>query len=89
MGQAGEDIAQIGVGIEAPAATTFHQGVEDGAASAGLGFTNNFLFLLKKNRSGMEHTSFLFTYYKLITGDFRSSGSSLISGGLGSESSLD
>jgi hypothetical protein len=37
MGQAGEDIAQIGVGIEAPAATTFHDGVEDGAALASFG----------------------------------------------------
>ena len=37
MGQTGEDIAQIGVGIEAAAAATFHDGVEDGTALAGVG----------------------------------------------------
>ena len=36
-GEAGEDVAEIGVGIEAAAAAAFHDGVENGSALAGFG----------------------------------------------------
>ncbi len=39
-GQAGEDVAQIGIRIEATLAATLDDGVEDGAAFAGLGFAD-------------------------------------------------
>lgn len=35
-GQTGQDVAQVGVGIDPPAAAAFHHGVEDSAALAGL-----------------------------------------------------
>ncbi len=35
--EASQDIAEVGVGIETPAAATFDDGVNDGAAFAGFG----------------------------------------------------
>lgn len=39
-GQAGEDVVQVGVGIDAPAAAAFDDGVDDGSALACSGFAN-------------------------------------------------
>ena len=39
-GQAGEDIAQVGLGVDAPAAATFDQHVDDCAALPGVGVAN-------------------------------------------------
>lgn len=36
-GQAGEDVAQVGLGVDAPAAATFDQCVDDRAALPGVG----------------------------------------------------
>jgi len=36
-GEPGEDITEVGVGIDAAAAATLDNGVEDGAALAGIG----------------------------------------------------
>ena len=36
-GQAGEHVAQVGEGIDAPTAAAFHDGVEDGGALPGIG----------------------------------------------------
>ena len=39
-GQPGEHVAQVGERVEAAAAAAFDDGVEDGAAFAGLGFAD-------------------------------------------------
>ena len=38
--EAGENLTQVGVGIELPAAAAFDDGVDDGAALAGSGFAD-------------------------------------------------
>ena len=40
MGQPGEDMAQIGIGIDSTTAAAFDDSVEDGAAFSGFGFTD-------------------------------------------------
>src|SRR5687768_11752260 len=40
MGQAGEDVAEVAVGIEAAATAAFDERINDGAAFAGSGFAD-------------------------------------------------
>ena len=48
-GEPGEHVAQVGVGIDAAAAATLDNGVEDGAALAGIGIAQEQPVLLSKS----------------------------------------
>ena len=48
-GEPGEDIAQVGVGIDAAAAATLDNSVEDGAALAGIGIAEKQPVLFSKS----------------------------------------
>ena len=56
-GQPGEDVAQVGEGIDSATAAAFDDGVQDGAAFSGLGFADEQPVFLAEGRgaNGILH----------------------------------
>ena len=62
-GEPGEHVAQVGVGIDAAAAATLDNGVEDGAALAGIGIAQEEPVLFPKSVGRMEFSTRLLSIW--------------------------
>ena len=62
-GEPGEHVAQVGVGIDAAAAATFDNGVEDGAAPAGMASPKNSQFFFPRAVGRMEFSTRLLSIW--------------------------